>query len=239
MLLFNIRGFIFPLPTKLRFFSLHFFFKITLTSFPFLSYLSFRTVNPDFWGRLSHDAIVSYQEIHLPNIHSVMFHRFCCGNRIWTDWDYWLHPSIQYPTVNIFNYRNSENEGLFYNTALQLYAIIMTPKSFTVNLHFIACLNVKELLAWSRYHIWSLTDRNEIQTRSHLLRKRTLNHLAKLGRWLSVRLRTKWLWVRIPLLSLKLFSNFGLSFSSLFFFYLCYFLPLKARNLALWYSISV
>ena len=84
--MFNIRGFIFPLPTKLRFFSLHFFFKITLTSFPFLSYLSFRTVNPDFWGRLSHDAIVSYQEIHLPNIHSVMFHRFCCGNRIWTDW---------------------------------------------------------------------------------------------------------------------------------------------------------
>ena len=28
-----------------------------------------------------------------------------------------------------------------------------------------------------------------------------LNHLASLAKWLSVRLRTKWLWVRIPLLS--------------------------------------
>ena len=37
------------------------------------------------------------------------------------------------------------------------------------------------------------------------LSKRTLNHLAKLaslGKWLSVRLRIKWLWVRVPLMSL-------------------------------------
>ena len=34
-----------------------------------------------------------------------------------------------------------------------------------------------------------------------LFRKQTLNRLAK---WLNVRLGTKWLWVRIPLLSLKL-----------------------------------
>ena len=34
--------------------------------------------------------------------------------------------------------------------------------------------------------------------------KTQLNHLASLAKWLSVRLRTKWLWVRIPLLSLKL-----------------------------------
>ena len=31
-----------------------------------------------------------------------------------------------------------------------------------------------------------------------------LNHLASLAKWSSVRLRTKWLWVGIPLLSLKL-----------------------------------
>ena len=30
-----------------------------------------------------------------------------------------------------------------------------------------------------------------------------LNHLTSLTKWLSVRLRTKWLWVRISLLSLK------------------------------------
>ena len=38
----------------------------------------------------------------------------------------------------------------------------------------------------------SLSDSNEI---------RTHNHLAKLVEWLSVRLRTKWLWVRISLQS--------------------------------------
>ena len=31
-----------------------------------------------------------------------------------------------------------------------------------------------------------------------------LNHLANLPKWLSVRLRTKWLWVRVPLQSLNL-----------------------------------
>ena len=31
-----------------------------------------------------------------------------------------------------------------------------------------------------------------------------LNHLASLAKWLSVRLRTKWVWVRVPLQSLNL-----------------------------------
>ena len=53
----------------------------------------------------------------------------------------------------------------------------------------------------------NLIDSNEIRTHSHLVRKRTLNHLAKLvsfAKWLSVRLRTMWLWVRNSLLSIKL-----------------------------------
>ena len=48
---------------------------------------------------------------------------------------------------------------------------------------------------------------NGIRTHSHLVRKRTLNQLAKLAslaKSLSVRLRNKWLWVRILLPSLKL-----------------------------------
>ena len=52
-----------------------------------------------------------------------------------------------------------------------------------------------------------ISDSNEIRTHNHLVRKRTLNHLAKLARlakWLSVRLQTKSLWIRISLLSLKL-----------------------------------
>ena len=63
-----------------------------------------------------------------------------------------------------------------------------------------SCLNVKELLAWNRRKIWSLSDCNWTRTHNHLVRKRTLDHLAKLAslaKWLSVHLRTKWLsvWV--------------------------------------------
>ena len=37
-------------------------------------------------------------------------------------------------------------------------------------------LNVKELLAWSRCKIWSLSDCNWTWTHSHLICKQTLNH---------------------------------------------------------------
>ena len=55
-------------------------------------------------------------------------------------------------------------------------------------------LNVKKLLARNRHHI---------RTHNRLFRERTLNHLAKLAKWLTVGLRIKWLLVRIPLLSLE------------------------------------
>ena len=48
-----------------------------------------------------------------------------------------------------------------------------------------SCLNVKELLARNRREIWSLSDCNGIRTHNHLICKRTLNHLAKLAKWLS------------------------------------------------------
>ena len=85
------------------------------------------------------------------------------------------------------------------------------------------CLNVKELLARNRRDSSSLSDCNGTRTRNHLVRKGTLNHLPKLTKWLrwvvstylysafdcmflscQVRLQTKWLWVRVPLPSLKL-----------------------------------
>ena len=50
---------------------------------------------------------------------------------------------------------------------------------------FYNCLDVKELLAWNRHHISSVRDCKETQTRNQLVRKQTLNHLAKLARWLS------------------------------------------------------
>ena len=92
-----------------------------------------------------------------------------------------------------------------------LYVIIKSRTSFRVNPRFIVCLNVKKLLARSRHLIWNLSDNNGIRTHSHLVCKRTLNHLAKLAKKkailvkrFSVGLRTKWIWVRIQLLSLKL-----------------------------------
>ena len=73
-------------------------------------------------------------------------------------------------------------------------------------------LYVKELLPRNKRSTWSLSDTNEIQTYNHLFRKRTLNQMVKFGKpnlpkWLSVCLRTKWLWVPILLLSLNNISN--------------------------------
>ena len=68
-----------------------------------------------------------------------------------------------------------------------------------------SCLNVKEFLARSRREIWSLSDCNWTRTQNHLVHKRTLNHLAKLAKWLSVRLWTKWFWVRVQYQSVNAF----------------------------------
>ena len=46
-------------------------------------------------------------------------------------------------------------------------------------------MNVKELLARNRRNIWSLSDCKVTPTHNHLIRKRTLNHLVKLAKWLS------------------------------------------------------
>ena len=60
-----------------------------------------------------------------------------------------------------------------------------------------SCQSIKELLARNRTDIRTLNDSNGIRTHNRLVLKRTLNHEAKRP---SVRLQTKWLWVRIPLL---------------------------------------
>ena len=54
------------------------------------------------------------------------------------------------------------------------------------------CLNVKELLARSKHNIWSLSDCNGTRIHNHLVCKHILNHLAKLAKWLCVRLGIKW-----------------------------------------------
>ena len=66
-----------------------------------------------------------------------------------------------------------------------LYIFVKSHTSFRVNPHSIVCLNFKDFLARSKRHIWSLSDGNEIRTYKLLVRKRTLNHLAKMAKWLS------------------------------------------------------
>ena len=66
-----------------------------------------------------------------------------------------------------------------------LYVTIMSRTSFRVNPHSMVCLNVKERFSSSRRHIWSLSDSSKIRTHNHLVCKRTINHLAKLAKWLS------------------------------------------------------
>ena len=77
-----------------------------------------------------------------------------------------------------------------------------------MNLHPIfACISRNSLLKTGAI---SLSESNGIRTHNHLAHKRTLNHyvwwilakLTSLAKWLSVGLRTKWFWVRLPLLSL-------------------------------------
>ena len=65
-----------------------------------------------------------------------------------------------------------------------LYVLIMACTCFRVNLHY-SCLNVKELHAQNRRCIWCLSDSNRNQTQNHLVHEQTLNHLAKLAKWLS------------------------------------------------------
>ena len=48
-----------------------------------------------------------------------------------------------------------------------------------------SCLNAKKLLARNRRDIWNLGDSNGIKSHNHLVRKRMLNHLAKLS-WVFV-----------------------------------------------------
>ena len=50
---------------------------------------------------------------------------------------------------------------------------------------FYSFLNVKELFALSRCENWRWSDCNWTRTQDHLVLKRTINHLAKLAKWLS------------------------------------------------------
>ena len=59
------------------------------------------------------------------------------------------------------------------------------PDAFQIESTLYSCLNVKELLIWHRHNTWSSSESNMSQTHNHSVFKQTLNHLAKLAKWLS------------------------------------------------------
>ena len=96
----------------------------------------------------------------------------------WTIW--FLFPD--------FRFKSFQTRTLSF---LQLMPRLLVLKK--MNLDSLLCLNVMELLARSRRHIWSLSDSNVIRTQNHLVRKRTHNHLAKLVLWV---LFVKYEWIK-------------------------------------------
>ena len=66
-----------------------------------------------------------------------------------------------------------------------LNVIIMSRRRFRGNLHsLVAWMSRNSLLGQNRRNIWSLSVSGGIRTHKYLVRKRILNHLAKLVKWL-------------------------------------------------------
>ena len=59
---------------------------------------------------------------------------------------------------------------------------------------FLDFLSTKMSKYLKQFSATFLSDSNVIRTHNRLVR---LNHLVCLAKWLSVRLRTKWLWVHV------------------------------------------
>ena len=97
---------------------------------------------------------------------------------------WWHHNNIQsYFSDRTFN-PTTRMEWMFYqkNMTVCYCRVIYTFQSESTLYN---CLNARELLAWNRCDIWSLSDSKGIWTHNHLVHKRTLNHLAKLVIWLN------------------------------------------------------
>ena len=84
-------------------------------------------------------------------------------------------------------------------------------------------VNLNSLVAWLSRNSNGNSNSNGNRIENHLIRKQTLNYLAKLAslaKWLSVHLRTKWLWDRNSLLSVYTFGKNAISL-----LFQCYLIP--------------
>ena len=116
-------------------------------------------------------------------------------------------------TRSVFDFKGMIRFGKRWinETSFEYMLLHVTHEFRSESIHSIVYVNVKEILARSRRHIWNLSDNNGIQTHNHLFRQRTLRHLAKLAKRLSCVVSTylygvfdcMLLWVRILLMSLE------------------------------------
>ena len=96
---------------------------------------------------------------------------------------------------SVFHARLYSSLSLFF---VLVFVLFVCPLNFLIQPVF-HCTNANGDYLPILLPIWSwLSDCNWTRTHKYLVRKRTLNHLAKLS------LQTKWLWVRVQLQSLKL-----------------------------------
>ena len=101
----------------------------------------------------------------------------------------WQKPTNIFPEIllkeAIINFQSTWWDTLFKHLHSWLHAITIVRTSFRTNLRAIVCLNVKEFLTQSKRHIWDLSDSNRFRNHNYSVRKKTLNHSAKLAKWLS------------------------------------------------------
>ena len=87
-------------------------------------------------------------------------------------------------TNQLESFKKERYTHLFY-TIFSVVGSCQVTYAFQSEFTLYSCLNVKELLARRRSQVWSLNDCNWTPTQNHWIRKRTLNHLAKLTYELS------------------------------------------------------
>ena len=88
---------------------------------------------------------------------------------------HFFHSAIQKLNINVYFF-------LYIHLTVCYYHVTCAFRSEST---LYICRKVKELLARNRRDIWRLSDCNGTRTHNYLVPKRTLNHLAKVIKWLS------------------------------------------------------
>ena len=109
---------------------------------------------------------------------------------------YWILSFGLLTEIAVFLIMMSLKKSVSFLRSFLLRIAAISLKSLTVSCYHVTfvfqsksilyiSLNVKELLAQNKCKVWSLSDCSRTPTYNHLVHKRTLNHLAKLAKWLS------------------------------------------------------